>query len=90
MSSLNEKLCLKWNDFHQNLATSYRDLRETPDFSDVNLVCEEDQQVEAYRVILSACSPFFANILKRNTHSHPMVYMRGVKIENLLTVTERL
>ena len=45
MSAYNEKFCLKWNDFQQNIETSYRDLREAQDFSDVTLVCEEDQQL---------------------------------------------
>ena len=74
---------LEWNDFHQNIASSIRDLRKGLDFSDVTLVCEENQQVEAHRVILTACSPFFSTILKRNKHSHPMIYMRGLKARQL-------
>ena len=88
MSSTNENFCLKWNDFQQNIATNYRDLRESSDFSDVTLVCEEDQQVEAHRVILSACSPFFMNILKKTKHIHPMIYMRGLKTKDLLAIVD--
>ena len=57
-----EKFCLKWNDFQVNIATAYKNIRETGYFSDVTLVCEDDQQVEAHRVILSACSPFFLKV----------------------------
>ena len=83
-----EKFCLKWNDFQGNITTSYKDLRESSDFSDVTLVCEDNQKVEAHRVILSACSPFFLTMLKRNKHSHPMIYMRGLKTNILLSIVD--
>ena len=70
----NDKFCLKWNDFRENLTDSFNKLREDCEFSDVTLVCEENQQIEAHRVILSACSPFFSSVLKKNKHSHPMIY----------------
>ena len=81
-----EKFCLKWNDFQDNIANSFHGLREDLDFSDVTLVCEEDHQIEAHRVILSACSPFFSSVLKRNKHSHPMIYMRGIKSKDLVAI----
>merc|ERR1719369_945139 len=37
-------------------------------------------------MILSACSPFFQNILRRNPHSHPLLYMKGVKYSDLQAV----
>ena len=83
-----EKFCLKWNDFRENIAETSRALREDLHFSDVTLVCEEDHQIEAHRVILSACSPFFSSILKKNKHSHPMIYMRGLKSKDLIAIVD--
>ena len=83
-----EKFCLTWNDFQQNITESYRDIRKNQDFSDVTLVCEEDQQIEAHRVILSACSPSLMNLLRKNKHSHPMIYMRGIKFKNLAAIID--
>ena len=88
MTYSSEKFCLKWNDFKQNIVSSYHNLREDSDFCDVTLVCEEDQQIEAHRIILTACSPFFSSVLKRNKHSHPMIYMRGLKIKDLVAVLD--
>ena len=34
-------------------------------------------------MVLIASSPFFLSLLKRNKHTHPLVYMRGVKFEDL-------
>ena len=83
-----EKLCLKWNDFQENIVNSFCGSREDLDFSDVTLVCEEDKQIEDHRVILSACSPFFSSVLKSNKHSHPMIYMRGLKFKNLVAIID--
>ena len=88
MTNSSEKFCLKWNDFRQNIVTSFQDLRKEMDFSDVTLVCEEDHQIEAHRIILTACSPFFKTVLKRNKHSHPMIYMRGLKAKDLVAIVD--
>ena len=37
-------------------------------------------------MILSACSPFFRNILRRNPHQHPLIYLKGVKYTDLQCV----
>jgi len=80
-----EKFCLRWNDFESNISVAFRDLREEKDFFDVTLACD-DSQLQAHKVILSACSPFFRNILKRNPHQHPLLYLKGVKYAELEAV----
>ena len=87
---MSEKLLLKWNDFQENVNTSFVNLKEDKEFADVTLVCEDDQQVEAHKVILAASSPFFENILKKNRHPHPLIYMKGTKIEDLLAILDFL
>ena len=75
---MSEKFCLRWNDFESNISCAFRELREDKDFFDVTLACEEEQ-VQAHKVILSACSPFFRTVLRKNPHSHPLLYLKGVK-----------
>ena len=53
--SASEKFCLKWNDFETNISLSFRELREEKDFFDVTLACDDDNQIHAHKVILSAC-----------------------------------
>ena len=77
-----EKFCLKWNDFDNNLRSSFQQFREDKDFFDVSLVCE-DEQIEAHKTILSACSVFFKKLFKRHQHQHPLVYLKGVKFVEL-------
>ena len=69
---MSEKLCLKWNDFQENVNTAFGSLREDNEFADVTLACEDGQQIEAHKVTLEASSPFFQKLLKR----------RGIKSEN--------
>ena len=76
MTNADEKLCLQWNDFKENASSAFGDLRQDKEFTDVTLVCEDGQQVEAHKLVLVASSPFFLNILKRNKHPHPLIYMR--------------
>jgi len=81
----NEKFCLRWNDFESNISTAFRELRDDKDFFDVTLACD-DEQIQAHKVILSACSPFFRNVLRRNPHQHPLLYLKNVKYSDLQSV----
>ena len=87
---MSEKLCLKWNDLQENVNSAFGSLREDNEFADVTLACEDGEQMDAHKVILAASSPFFQNLLKRTKHPHPLIYMRGVKSENLLAVVDFL
>ena len=48
MASFDERLCLQWNDFKENVSSAFGDLREDKDFTDVTLACEDGQQVSAH------------------------------------------
>ena len=85
-----EKLCLKWNDFQENLNSAFGELRKDEDFADVTLVCEDGPQIQVHKVILSSASPFFKELLKRNKHPHPLICMRGVKKEDLVAMVDFL
>ena len=79
MQRREEKLCLKWNEFRDNLCTTFGKLKEDKDFTDVTLVCEDGQQFETHKLALISSSPFFFDILKRTKHPHPLIYMGGLK-----------
>ena len=85
-----EKFSLKWNDFQENVCTSFGSLRENTAFADVTLVCEGGQQIEAHKFVLASSSPFFKQLFSQNKHSHPLVFMRGVKSDDLDAIVDFL
>ena len=40
-----EKFCLKWNEFQDIVKSSFGELREENDFTDVTLACENHQSI---------------------------------------------
>ena len=42
-------------------------------------MCDGDM-VKAHKLVLSACSHVFKDMLKKNTHPHAMIFLRGYVI----------
>jgi len=80
-----EKFCLRWNDFERNISSAFKDIRDEKEFFDITIACE-DEQLQAHKVILSACSPFFKKVLYRNHHQHPLLYLKGVSFKDMESV----
>ena len=80
---MSEKFSLKWSDFQSSLSQSFSVLREESDFYDVTLVSDDLTQISAHKLVLSASSQFFKSILKKNPHSHPLLYLSGVDSTSL-------
>ena len=76
------------NDFQHNTITSIKELIDNQDFTDITLVCEDNQQIEAHKIILSSSCPFMRKMLSNNKHSHPLIYMRGIRFKNLTALVD--
>ena len=75
-SAMQEQFVMKWQDFHSNIAQSFSSLRDEDEFLDVTLACDEDRHIQAHKVIISACSPFFKSmLLKQRSAQHPVLIM---------------
>ena len=51
---MSEKFCLKWNDFNTNVSKSFTLLRNEDYLHDVTLVSDDNKQVSAHKLVLSA------------------------------------
>merc|ERR1712150_275272 len=80
---MSERFSLKWTDFQSVVSQSFSVLRQEADFYDVTLVSDDHTQISAHKLVLSASSQFFKSILKRNPHSHPLLYLSGVDSTSL-------
>ena len=87
---MSEKISLTCNNFLENINFAFGNLRNEHEFADVILACEDGQQIKAHKVILASSSPLFKNMLKKMEHPYPLIYMRGIKYEVLLALTDFL
>ena len=69
------------------MSSSFTKLRQKSEFFDVTLSCDHGKsEIQAHKVILAACSPFFHRVLARNPHQNPLIYLKGVDYDNLEAV----
>ena len=85
-----EKFCLRWNSYESNISSSFQELREDSEFFDVTLCCDNGIDiVQAHKVILAACSPFFRKILShQKNQQNPLLYLKGICLEDLKVALE--
>ena len=62
---LKDDLQIVWSEFQTNTARFISCVQENHDFSDVTLACDDDELVQAHRVIISAGSSFFETIFRK-------------------------
>ena len=72
-------------DFSFQASKTLSSLFDQPDFSDVTLVCEDQKQILAHKVVLSSGSSFFKSIFSVNPHPRPLLYLR-VKFSDLQAI----
>ena len=79
---------LAWIDFESSSGKMSRNLLNDQNFSDVTLACGGGKQFQVHKVIISACSSFFQNILLKNPHPHPLIYLNGLDGDCLESVIQ--
>jgi len=87
MGNQDEQFCLKWNDFQQCIKSTFQDLRDEDDFMDVTLSCD-GEQIRAHKVILSACSLTFRNLLKKNPTQNPVILLWDMSPRDLSAILD--
>ena len=75
-------LNIQWLEYKTNLQPSLKELRDNGDFFDITLACK-DGRSQAHRIVLGSCSPFFLDLFRSVSHPHPLIYLRGVKHNEL-------
>ena len=75
-------------DHSTDLLEKIRNLFQETVLTDVTLVCEDHTKLEAHQVILGAVSSIFREMLSRNTHSHPLIFLRGVQRNELQSLLD--
>ncbi|XP_040572163.1 uncharacterized protein [Lepeophtheirus salmonis] len=79
LKMLGEEYCIKWKGFECNILECLDDLKE--DFSDVSISCEEGESIQAHKLVLASCSPYFLKIFKENPCPHPVLILNEVPLD---------
>ena len=77
------KYSFSWNDFSLARNERYKHMREDSLLSDVTLVCNDDKQIKAHKVILSSFSSLFKRMFVNNPHPQPIIFLKGVAFSDL-------
>ncbi|XP_060803474.1 broad-complex core protein isoforms 1/2/3/4/5 isoform X2 [Amyelois transitella] len=83
----NQHFCLRWNNYQSSITSAFENLRDDEDFVDVTLACD-GKSLKAHRVVLSACSPYFRELLKSTPCKHPVIVLQDVAFTDLHALVE--
>ena len=78
---------LSWESFQTNLSSTLGGLQQG-NLADVTLVSEDQIQMQAHRIVLSACSPVLKNLLLCNPSSHPLIHLMGAKQQDIQSILQ--
>lgn len=73
-----QHFCLRWNNYQSSITSAFENLRDDEDFVDVTLACD-GKSLKAHRVVLSACSPYFRELLKVRVDRIPALTLRKIQ-----------
>jgi len=82
-----ERYHLKWEKHQESLDNTFQALRRDGHFCDVTIACDE-KAIEAHKLVLSATSSVFNTILKKHSHPHPFIYLKGAKAVDMDAMVE--
>ena len=83
-----EKYSLTWHTYSDHLKSMMKELMMNEDYSDVTLVTEDKKHIKANICILSACSPVFKDMLKKENKSNPIIYLRGIQYSEMESIMQ--
>uniref|UniRef100_A0A182N1L2 BTB domain-containing protein n=1 Tax=Anopheles dirus TaxID=7168 RepID=A0A182N1L2_9DIPT len=83
-----QQYCLRWKHHHSNLQAMFCELLERSVFCDVTLACE-GRTIRAHRVVLCACSTYFATLLTGcSAQKDPIIIMRDARYDDVRCLVE--
>lgn len=74
---MDQQFSLSWNNFHGNLTKGFAGLLGNGEFVDVTIAVD-GHLLQAHKVILSICSPYFKKMFQVNPCQHPIIVLRDV------------
>ena len=77
---VNDVYKLKWKYLTDNQDSALEELfNKNNNQADVTLVSDDKVAFPVHKIVIGACSPVLKDLLTKNSHPHPMIYLKGVK-----------
>ena len=83
-----EKYNLNWHTYLDHLRDLLHNMREMEYLTDVTLVCDDQKQFKAHKIVLSACSDVFKNIIDSLPLNSSVIYLRGIQHQEMESILE--
>lgn len=78
---------LRWDNHMESMRSLFERSYYDQAFTDVTISCP-DGKLQAHKLILSACSPYFESVFKDNPCKHPVLIFREIKQREMSTLLE--
>ncbi|XP_037072195.1 protein tramtrack, beta isoform-like [Pollicipes pollicipes] len=82
-----QTFCLKWDGFQGSVTSLFNSLRQQGELVDITLCCE-GQRLRAHRMMLSACSPYFRELLKDLPCQQMVIFLKDTSAVDLRAIIE--
>jgi len=83
-----EKYNLNWHTYSDHLQDLLHNMRKMEYLTDVTLVCDDQKQFKAHKIVLSACSTVFKNIIDSLPLNSSVIYLRGIQHQEIDSILE--
>ena len=83
-----EKYNLNWDTYSDHLRQMLHNMLKSTELTDVTLICDDKKQLEAHKIVLSACSSVFRTIINDLPKKSSVIYLRGIKSQDMESILE--
>ena len=82
--AVTKRLNLSWDDFQSTVTKSFSSMRDEDYLADVTLITDDNKQVSAHKLVMSASSHYFKSIFKTNKNLPSLfLCLENVNAKNL-------
>merc|ERR1712126_667852 len=83
-----QKYNLNWHTYSDHLRDLLHNMRKLEYLTDVTLVCDDQRQFKTHKIVLSACSTVFKNIIDSLPLNSSVIYLRGIQRQEMESILE--
>ncbi|CAG7710418.1 unnamed protein product [Allacma fusca] len=80
-------LCVRWGNYDSNIVSMFSKLRNQEQFVDLTLWCE-GRTIKCHKMILSACSTYFEQLLTETQNLHPIIFLKDMRFWEIQALVE--